>query len=55
MQIKKKFTDESFGTPDTDVILNKPNMVNATIESVSVIKVMHFLFLFLHKIDFDDI
>ena len=55
MQIKKKFTDESFGTPDSGVMLNKANMVNATIESVSVIKVMNFLFLFLRKIDFDDL
>ena len=55
MQIKKKFTDESFGNPDPDVILNKANNINATIESVSVIKVMNFLFLFLRKIDFDDL
>ena len=32
MQIKKKFTDESFGTADQDVILNKPNMADTTIE-----------------------
>ena len=41
MQIKKTFTDETFGTAD-------PDATDATVESASVIKVMNFLFLFLH-------
>ena len=48
MQIKKKkFTDESFVTADPDVILNLPNMTDATLESVSAVKVINCLFSFL--------
>ena len=55
MQLNKKFSDESFGTADPDVILNKPNIAEATIKSVSVIKVINFPILFLDKISFDDL
>ena len=48
MQIKKKkFTDESFVTADPDVILNLPNMTDATLESVSAVKVINCQFSFL--------
>ena len=55
MQLKKKFSDKSFGTADPDVILNKPNMVDATTESVSVIKVINCPILFSHKISLVDL
>ena len=55
MQLKKKFSDESFGSTDPDVILKKPNMADANIESVSVIKVVHFLISFLQKISVNDL
>ena len=56
MQIKKKkFDDDSFVTADPDAILNLPNMADATLESVSAMKVINCLFSFLCKIDFDDL
>ena len=55
MQLKKKFSDESFGTANPVVIMNKPNMVDASTESASVIKVINFTISFLHKTSFDDL
>ena len=40
MQIKTKFTGESFGMADLNLKLIKVNMADATIESAAVVKVI---------------
>ena len=44
-QIKKKSSDDSSRTADVDLILSTVNMIDATIESASAIKVVIILFL----------
>ena len=43
MQNKKKSTDDRSRTANTDVILTKVNMMDATIESAAAIKVLIIL------------